>query len=428
MNIVNMVTSFATPMVANKIASALGLPEAATRRVLSVAMPLLLAMLLKRGAAPGGSQALGTAIAGLGPKPLDSLGKLFQGEPSKAALTAAAHGGGDIVSSLFGTASSATAAAKLGGYAGLDQGAAAALLGIAGTGVLGGLRAAADDQKLGADGLLRELDRSRGDIVKALPAEFTRELQGAGLVEESLLAAPAAFAAAPVAGGKGMGLTYWIVGLVVLGAAGAWFVGQKSATPPAIEAPVAETPAPPAAGTATPAPEVPAPAAPAAESEPEPAPAAPAAPPAPADVPPAAAPSDSPPAPGAAPEATAPAQTGQAAPPVPANPLEVDGVDLGAKLQAAVGTVASTLGGVSDAASAEAAVGRLREVGITLDGMQGPVEDLPAEGRAALKGVIGSALPTLRANADRLLADATFGPILRPVLGDVMAKLNAYAG
>ena len=28
MNIVNMVTSFATPMVANKIASALGLPEA----------------------------------------------------------------------------------------------------------------------------------------------------------------------------------------------------------------------------------------------------------------------------------------------------------------------------------------------------------------------------------------------------------------
>ena len=78
--------------------------------------------------------------------------------------------------------------------------------------------------------------------------------------------------------------------------------------------------------------------------------------------------------------------------------------------------------------SAEAALGRLREADITLDGLKGPVDRLPAEGRTALKGQLGSALPTLRATSDRLLADVAIGPVIRPVIADVMTKLNGYAG
>lgn len=113
---------------------------------------------------------------------------------------------------------------------------------------------------------------------------------------------------------------------------------------------------------------------------------------------------------------------------VPANPLVVDGVDVGSKFQEVISALTATLGSVSDATTAEAALGRLREADITLDGLKGPVERLPAEGHAALKGQLGNALPTLRATSDRLLADAAIGPVIRPVIADVMTKLNGYAG
>ena len=417
MNIVNMVTSFATPMVANKIASALGLPEADTRKVLTATMPLLLAMLLKRGSAPGGTQALGAAMAGLGPNPLPAFGKLFQGDPSKPALTAAAQGGTDIVATLFGTGPASTAAAKLSAYGGIEPAAASALLGLGGTAVLAGLRQAADDHKLDAGALVAELARERADIAKALPADIAQEVEGTGLVDDTLFTAAAPTGAtSPAAGGGGS--TPWLIALILFAAAGvgAYVYLAPEMTPPAAPVPAE---APPAA---------PAPAAPAA---PEPA--------APAAVPEATVESEAPAAPGAAPAPAAPdadtspdaapaAQAPVPVPVVPANPLVVDGVDVGGKFQEVISTLTATLGSVSDATSAEAALGRLREADITLDGLKGPVDRLPAEGRAALKGQLGGVLPTLRATSDRLLADAAIGPVIRPVIADVMTKLNAYAG
>lgn len=263
MNIVNMVTSFATPMVANKIASALGLPEADTRKVLTATMPLLLAMLLKRGTAPGGTQALGAAMAGLGPNPLPAFGKLFQGDPSKPALTAAAQGGTDIVATLFGTAPAATAAAKLSAYGGIEPTAASALLGLGGTAVLAGLRQAADDHKLDAGALVAELVRERADIAKALPADIAQEVEGTGLVDDTLFTAAAATFAAPVAAGGNS--TPWLIALIALVAAGvaAYVFLAPEVAPPTAPAPAE---APPAAPAPT-APAAPEPAAPAAVPE-----------------------------------------------------------------------------------------------------------------------------------------------------------------
>lgn len=414
MNIVNMVTSFATPMVANKIASALGLPEADTRKVLTATMPLLLAMLLKRGTAPGGTQALGAAMAGLGPNPLPAFGKLFQGDPSKPALTAAAQGGTDIVATLFGTAPAATAAAKLSAYGGIEPTAASALLGLGGTAVLAGLRQAADDHKLDAGALVAELVRERADIAKALPADIAQEVEGTGLVDDTLFTAAAATFAAPVAAGGNS--TPWLIALIALVAAGvaAYVFLAPEVAPPTAPAPAEAPPAAPAP-TAPAAPEPAAPAAvPEATVETELADA-------PAVAPPPAAP-DADTSPDATPEAAAPA------PVVRANPLVVDGVDVGSKFQEVISALTATLGSVSDATTAEAALGRLREADITLDGLKGPVERLPAEGHAALKGQLGNALPTLRATSDRLLADAAIGPVIRPVIADVMTKLNGYAG
>lgn len=411
MNIVNMVTSFATPMVANKIASALGLPEADTRKVMTATMPLLLAMLLKRGSAPGGAQALGAAMSGLGPNPLHAFGKLFQGDPSKPALTAAAQGGTDIVSALFGTAPAATAAAKLSSYGGIEPPAATALLGLGGTAVLAGLRQAADDRKLDAGALVAELTRERADIAKALPADIAQEIEGTGLVDDTLFApaAPAAVAAAPAAGGGSA--TPWLIALVLFAAAG---VGAYVYLAPEMAPPAVQVPAEAPQDVATPAaPVVPEATAPAAAPE---APAASEEPAAPAAAP-------------AAPNAEASPEVAPAAPvPVPANPLVVDGVDVGVKFQDVIGALTATLGSVTDATSAEAALARLREADITLDGLKGPVDRLPAEARTALKGQLVGVLPTLRATSDRLLADAAIGPVIRPVIADVMTKLNAYAG
>ena len=40
---------------------------------------------------------------------------------------------------------------------------------------------------------------------------------------------------------------------------------------------------------------------------------------------------------------------------------------------------------------------------------------------------MAGALPAVQSAADKLLADSTIGPVVKPVLDPVLAKLKAYA-
>ena len=196
MNIIKMVTGFATPMIASKVAGALGLPEGVVRKIVSVAVPVVLAAVMKRGSAPGGTEALGAAFASMGKNPLETLGTALGGDASQ--VQAASKSGGDLLSSILGGGTSDTLLSKLAGYGGVDAKAAAPLLGLVGSMTLGGLKKTADDQGLDAAGVMKLLTREKGDIATGLPADFMKSLEGTGLLGELAPAAPAAARPAPV--------------------------------------------------------------------------------------------------------------------------------------------------------------------------------------------------------------------------------------
>jgi hypothetical protein len=395
-----LVTGFATPMIASKIAGTLGVPEGAVRKVLSLAVPVVLGAFLKRSSSPGGVDSLASALGSIQSDPLDSLGNMLSGEPSQ--LTAAASGGSDLLSSILGSGATGTLASKLAGYAGIDASAAGPLLGLAGSMALGGLKKTADDQGLDAAGVARLLESQKGDIAAALPADFLAQLKGTDILGPALMGAAPAAAAPPRAASatprtpppppppaKG-GMTKWIVGLVAL-ALLAWLLTRFLGGPEEVvveeEAVTEEAPA---AAEETPAAE-----APAAEE----------------------APAETAAEPAAAPE-----------PAAAAGPLVVDGVDLGASLQGVLDRVSGALAGVTDAASAEAAVTTLTEADTALAGIQTAAAGLPAEGTSALQALVAGALPALKTTADTLLADSTLGPILKPIVDGLLAKLTALAG
>ena len=390
MDIIKLVSQFATPAVLAQIASALGLSSGAVQKGLGAAVPGVLASLLGAANRPGATDALGSALGQAG-----GLGDLLGSDPA-----AAASRGSDFLSSLLGGDGAGKLTDALGSYAGVPKAGAGSLLGLAGSMALGALGKQATEKGLDAQGVLGFLSSHKDEIAGALPADFSKALAGTGL----LSGLPAAAAAAvpprpapaqpvrtpppppPPAKSNWTKWLLWLIALAVL----AWILMRLLAPTPE---PVVEAPAPAPAPVAT---------APAPAPAPEPAPAAapaPAATPAPAD------------------SAAAPA----------ADPLVVGGVDIGAGVIGALDTLTSTFSGITDAASAQAALPKLTEARDALNGFEGTVTALPAEGKSALKTLVAGALPTIQASADKLLADSAIAGVVKPVVDDILAKLKAFS-
>ena len=123
---------------------------------------------------------------------------------------------------------------------------------------------------------------------------------------------------------------------------------------------------------------------------------------------------------GTDPVATAAVET----PAVPDVPV----ANVGETVQGVLTTLTSTLGSVTDVASANAAVESLTGADTALAGLDATVGGLSGEGRTALSTLIGASLPALTATTDGLLADSAIGPILKPVLDSIMTRLSSYAG
>lgn len=346
-----MATGAVTPVMAAKLAGALGVPEGVVRKAMAVGVPVVLGSLLKRGSAAGGTEAIGAALGNLGDNPLEGLRRAAGGDA--ADISAAAQGGSDMLGALLGAGTAGSLAKTLAAHVGIDEKAAAPMLGLAGATALGGLKTAADEQGLTTAGVMRLLGSQKDQIAAALPGDLGGMLdiapQTANVAAAPRAAAPAVPAAAP-----GGGRLKWVAGLGGLAVAallGSQFLGGK----------------------------------------PDPA-------------------------------ATVADQASAAA-----SALVVDGVDIGASVQGVLATLTSTLGSVTDAASADAALTALSGADTTLAGLEATIGGLSGEGRSALAGLIGGALPALETSADALLADTALGPILKPVLESVMGRLASYA-
>jgi hypothetical protein len=362
MDIMKMVTGAVTPMLASKVAGAFGVPDGAVRKLMSVGVPVILSSLLKRSSTAGGMDAIGAALGGMGRDPLDRFGNALSGDASQ--ISAAAQGGSDMLSSLFGVGAAGGLAKTLGAYAGVDEKVAGPLLGLAGASALGGLKTVADTQGLDGPGVMRLLATQRDQIDRGIPADLGRMLSSSGLLPQAVDVANATrttTTSVPPRVEESNGWLKWLLGALALAAA-VWLASQffgPKRTPV-----VTETPA------------------------------------------------------------VAPATTEQ----VVVNPLVVDGVNIGDSIQGVLTNLTGTLAGVKDAASATAAVTALTDADTALGGLKGAIGSLNAEGKTALQKLIGGALPALRTTTDGLLADSAIGAILKPVLDGILAKLTTYGG
>ncbi|MCX7300576.1 MAG: DUF937 domain-containing protein [Rhodobacterales bacterium] len=111
-----------------------------------------------------------------------------------------------------------------------------------------------------------------------------------------------------------------------------------------------------------------------------------------------------------------------------ADALVVDGVNIGESIQGILTNITGTLAGVKDADTATAAVQSLTDADTALGGLGTAVGALTGDGKTALQALIGGALPALKTTIDGLLADTAIGPILKPALDGILAKLTSFGG
>ena len=110
-----------------------------------------------------------------------------------------------------------------------------------------------------------------------------------------------------------------------------------------------------------------------------------------------------------------------------ATALVVDGVDVNAQLTTAFDGLKTTLGGITDAASAQAALPKLQEAVTSVDGLTAMAAKLTPTQRTMLSGLITAALPTLKELIAKVMAIPGVGDIVKPTADALMAKVEALA-
>jgi hypothetical protein len=91
-------------------------------------------------------------------------------------------------------------------------------------------------------------------------------------------------------------------------------------------------------------------------------------------------------------------------------------------------TATESFSGIKDAASADAALPKLKELAGQADDLKKSFALLPEAGKGAMKTLLGSSIDKLKAVVDKLMALPGVGEKLKPVVELMMAKLTAITG
>jgi hypothetical protein len=103
--------------------------------------------------------------------------------------------------------------------------------------------------------------------------------------------------------------------------------------------------------------------------------------------------------------------------------LMVGGVDVSKQVTDSIANLRSTLGGVTDAASAEAALPKLRNITAQIDQVDELIGRMTPEQRKLLAGIVSPLMPTLNQLFDKVLAIPAVSEVLKPTIDLIKAKL-----
>ncbi len=116
----------------------------------------------------------------------------------------------------------------------------------------------------------------------------------------------------------------------------------------------------------------------------------------------------------------------QSAPP-PVQSLTVGGVDLGRQVTDSIANLRTALGGITDVSSAQAALPRLQEITAQFERVSSQSGQLSAEQRRVLSGMVNPLVATLNQLLDKVLAIPGVSAVLKPVIDNLKARINALA-
>lgn len=121
-------------------------------------------------------------------------------------------------------------------------------------------------------------------------------------------------------------------------------------------------------------------------------------------------------------------QTDKATDMMESQSFEVEGVDVGGQFNTAIDGLKTTVGGITDTASAEAAVPALNDFNTSLDGISGLADKLPDAQKTAFGGIVGTALGTIRPMIENAIEASGAGGILQPIADTMFEKMESMGG
>ena len=110
-----------------------------------------------------------------------------------------------------------------------------------------------------------------------------------------------------------------------------------------------------------------------------------------------------------------------------AGSLSVDGVDLKSSLKTGIDGLKTTLQGITDAASAKAALPPLEKEGKEFDKLRDLAGKLPMDGKTAFAALVAQLRPSIEDLFNKVLAIPGVGDIAKPVIDGLRAKLDALS-
>jgi len=176
-DIVSAISSFLTPQLLGKLATACGLDQAMVQKAVSAAVPSILNGLARIAGSPGGARQLAAAVADQPTDMLGTIAKSFTGSAQTA------EKGTGVLSSLLGGSTLTALASAVGKFADIGDGPARTVMGLLMPLVMGVLGREQKAAGLDVNGLARMLTGQEKQIAAAMPPGFSRLIEASGFQE-----------------------------------------------------------------------------------------------------------------------------------------------------------------------------------------------------------------------------------------------------
>ena len=374
-NLVSVVMQCLTPDMIAKIASALGLDRNVAQKAIAGAIPALLASFADVASTPNGARQLTNTLTQQSGS-LESLKNLIGGSGQNSL----AETGSSMLSGLFGGGTLDTMAQTIGKFAGIGEGTSKSMLSMLGPVVLGALGQQQRSTGLDPSGLVSLLTSQKDQIAAAMPSGLAGQLSAAGLIDGATGGLRSGAAAASGRVAEASERTVYQAGQAASAAARSTAVSQWPywlvaaavlgglawfAFGRSGEDTVAQVSPPSTTRTTT-------------ETV-----------------------------------GLAPAE------------LTVGGMNLANQINSSVGSIRTVLPGITDAASAEAALPKLKEATAQLNEVSSRATQLSPEGKSTLVKLIVVATPTINQMCDKVLATPGAGDVAKPAIDELRGKLDA---